>query len=470
MNQLIRQARDEKGFSQIILLSIIALLVLAGAGGLMLFPEKKTPSYEKTAQQEISPEDTTNPIEPPPSTAEPIQSPKPKPQPELKPKSTPPPPAQVTTPQIAPAPQPSFQPTAPAPQSPTSACKGRGIVNFTSPPMRIEEIGHILPIGLMSAGSGHITPTDHGYYHPPNWRPQEVEDVSKFKDILSPADGVITEIDSIGNRIGDYRMVIHHTCTFYTIYIHLRELSPKILGIIGKNTKGINTNIPVVAGEIIGRANGSDFSVHDEESTLKGFIVPEHYEVESWKIHTVDMFDHFLEPIKGQLLSKNVRQAEPRGGKIDYDVDGRLVGNWFQENTGGYRGGGYGGAEPYWTTHLTFAYDGIVPSLIVISMGNYDGKAKGFSVKGNLPDPANISVASGLLKYELVNAEYKTDTGQFWDRISFARVTSAVEDKFVEGVVLVQMFEDRKIKFETFPGRTTSEVNGFTSAAKIYER
>ena len=38
------------------------------------------------------------------------------------------------------------------------------------------------------------------------------------------------------------------------------------------------------------------------------------------------------------------------------------------------------------------------------------------------------------------------------------------------GVVLVQVLEDQKIKFETFPGKIASEVTGFTNAAKIYER
>ena len=84
--------------------------------------------------------------------------------------------------------------------------------------------------------------------------------------------------------------------------------------------------------------------------------MPEHYEAEAWKIHTDDMFAYFVEPIKSQLMAKNIRQKEPRAGKIDYDVDGKLVGNWFVENSGGYKGGGFG--ERYWSTHLAFVYDG----------------------------------------------------------------------------------------------------------------
>ncbi len=341
-------------------------------------------------------------------------------------------------------------------------CSGTGTVQFTSPPRKLEDIELIEPIGLMSGG--HVTPIDHGYYYPPNWNPRD--DPSKFSDVMAPADGVITEISLINNIRGDYRMLIHHTCTFYTIYIHLKELSPRISQITGEITRHTYPNIRVTAGETIGRANSFDFSVHDEEVTLSGFVVPGHY-TEPWKIHTVDMFDHFVEPIRSQLLAKNVRQAEPRGGKIDYDIDGRLVGNWFVENTGGYGGTGTG---DYWMGHLTFAYDGLEPSMVIISTGNYSNEAKQYAVKGNAPDPATISVASGLVKYELVSFDYVTSEGQIWNRISFAKITGSVRSDYAEGVILVQMIEDRKIKVEVFPGKTASEVNGFTNNAKIYER
>lgn len=373
---------------------------------------------------------------------------------EIVPKETPTS-SPVQMPSITPSPTPSPV------QTPSSGCKGTGVVSFTSPPMRIEDVGHIIPLGQMSGG--HVTPTDHGYYHPPNWKPQEIEDPSKFRDVLAPADGIITSINIVGNKRGDYRLEIQHTCTFHTIYIHVRELPPKILQITGEITREVRPNIPATAGEVIGRANGFDFSVHDDEVTLKGFIVPSHYDAESWKIHTVDMFAHFVEPLRAQLLAKNVRQAEPRSGKIDYDIDGKLVGNWFVENSGGY-----GGAEPYWTTHLSLTYNWLDPSLIIVSIGNFSGEARQFAVKGNSPDPAAVSTASGLVKYELVGFEYMTEGG-WWDRVSFAKISRAVESGQVSGVALVQMIEDRKIKFEVFPGKMASEVSGFSNPT-IYER
>ncbi|MEK6828223.1 MAG: hypothetical protein AABX78_02630, partial [Nanoarchaeota archaeon] len=128
---------------------------------------------------------------------------------------------------------------------------------------------------------------------------------------------------------------------------------------------------------------------------------------------------------------------------------------------------GYG----YWATHLSFAYDGLDPSLIIVSIGNYNGEAQQFAVKGNAPDPATISVRSGLVKYELVSFGYMTEEGKDWDRLSFAKISKAYGyDEQVGGVVLVQMLEDRKIKFEAFSGKIASQVSGFTENAKIYER
>lgn len=248
-------------------------------------------------------------------------------------------------------------------------CTGEGTVTFTSSPMRIEDIGIIEPIGLMIGG--HVTPIDHGYYYAKTMRSPYRNDTSLFVDILAPASGIVTSVQSMpseyaSSSIGDYRFIIYHTCSFYTIYIHVNQLSEKLRAIA--NTP--NT-VAVEAGEVIGKAPGFDFSVHNDEVTLLGFIVPKTYIAEPWKIHTVDMFDSFAEPVRTQLLDKNIRQKAPRGGKIDYDIDGKLVGNWFEENTNGYFGKTqYQRMPGYWSTHLAFAYDGLDPSLIIVSIGD----------------------------------------------------------------------------------------------------
>lgn len=347
-------------------------------------------------------------------------------------------------------------------------CEGEGKVKFTHSPMAISEIEMIQPIGLMIGG--HVTPIDHGYYSGKKWTSYSERKVEEFVDVFAPAAGIV-EVQTMpevyaSSAVGDYRLVIHHTCTFYTIYIHVNQISEKLQKVVGG--KGF---VKVEAGEIIGRAPGFDFSVHDEEVMLPGFVVPASYDAEPFKLHTVDMFDSFVEPLRTQLLARNVRQAVPRGGKIDYDIDGKLVGNWFEEGTNAYFGKEEFQRMPgYWQTHLAFAYDGLVPGQVVASLGDYEGEARQFGVRGNGPDPAKVGMNEGVVKYELVSYDYVTKEGGSWNRVRFAEVTDTKEMNEVLGTVVVQMVESRKIKFEVFPGKRASEVAGFSGKEKVYVR
>ena len=61
--------------------------------------------------------------------------------------------------------------------------------------------------------------------------------------------------------------------------------------------------------------------------------------------------------------------------------------------------------------------------------------------------------------------------GKNWDGQAFAKIKKAYgTDERTEGTVLVQMLEDRKIKFEVFPSKITSQVSVFTENAKFYTR
>ena len=186
-------------------------------------------------------------------------------------------------------------------------CEGKGTITFTHSPMKLEDLEIIQPMGLMIGG--HVIPIDHQYYFPYDWIPELKEE--NLKDVYTPADGVVTSIERMpeffntakGTNLGDYRLVIHHTCTFFTIYIHLRQLSPKLKDALGQKER-INTPIKVNAGELIGRTTSFDFSAHNEDIILQGFIVPNHYDGEPWKIHTVDPFDYFEQGLKEKLLAK----------------------------------------------------------------------------------------------------------------------------------------------------------------------
>ncbi len=363
-----------------------------------------------------------------------------------------------------------------APTTPTyrkNGCTGTGNVKFGSPPMKIDDIGLIVPMGAMIGG--HVTPIDHQYYQPADFK-----SLPDTYDVMAIGDGVIVSIglegkpvESNGPGYNKYRLVIMHTCTFYSIYNLLTSLSPRITAVTGeiKPASTAEVNIPVREGEIIGKIGGQtlDLSVNDDNVILKGFIMPEHYQSEPWKIHTVDPFDYFKEPVRSQLLAKNIREVQPLGGKIDYDIDGRLVGNWFKENTNGY---GAVERQRYWSTHLAIVYDHVDPTQIRVSLGDFNGSATQFGVKGNSPDPANVTVSTGLVKYDLVQFDYYLgDTGQGWDRFTYAKgLKSRNIGNTIFGVVLLQLIQDRKLKVEIFLGKTSSDVIGFSDAAMIYER
>ena len=362
-----------------------------------------------------------------------------------------------------------------APTTSPKGCSGTGSVELQSP-MNIEDIGVVIPMGEMVGG--HVTPIDHIYLQPTVFQ-SAPDTYNVYADASGIIRGIGVESANPENKHTKIRLTIYHTCDFYSIYNLLTSLSPRLQGITGNLGPGqyYNEPISVQQGEVMGKIGGQtlDLSVNYDRVTLKGFIVPEHYASESWKIHTVDPFDYFREPFRSQLLAKDIRQAEPRGGKIDYDIDGRLVGNWFAVG----RDGDTGSKDPYgyWKSQLSFVYDWVDPATILISIGNYGDIATlhnntdlQYAVKGNAPDPKDVSVASGLVKYELVGWSYATGAGAVWDRMSYQSGLHAVNQSTARGTVLVQMISERKIKFQAFPGKTASEVSGFTQAALMYER
>ncbi len=230
-------------------------------------------------------------------------------------------------------------------------------------------------------------------------------------------------------------------------------------------------NAPVSGGETIGfYGKNVDYNMVDEDLILQGFAIPGHYEGEEWKIHVPNMYEYFNEPVRSRLIEKSLRTKEPISGKIDYDIDGKLAGNWFLEGTEGYAGEGTG-KQRYWAGHLSIVYDALDPDRIVLSIAGYNGEdSRQFAVKGNSPDPSSIGIEDGVTKYELVRFDWVTNSGNYWDRISLVKDLITVPSDRVEGTVLVQMIDARKIKFEAFPGKTYDEVSGFTDNAKIYLR
>ena len=341
-------------------------------------------------------------------------------------------------------------------------CEGTK-TKFNYAPVNLDKTLVMLPRGLMVGD--HVTPVNHHYF-------QNFDNNEYDIEVYSTGKGYITNIGHMhdAEEGKDYHITIEYSCTIFSYYIYVSNLPEKIEKNAPSLHKSTNVRIPVEAGELIGYyKNNLDFNLIDKEVILTGFAVPEHYELEDYKTHIVpDTYEYFNEPVRSQLITKSIRTTEPISGKIDYDIDGKLVGNWFLEGTHGYSGNKL---EQYWEGHLSFVYDYINPERIVISIAGYNGEvSRQFGVKGNIPDPANVDINYGLVKYELVDYFHITTDGNHWDAKSLVKNLKTESNEMARGVLLIQMIENRKIKFEAFPGKTASQVNGFTENVKIYER
>jgi len=343
-------------------------------------------------------------------------------------------------------------------------------IMFDYPPFDLSKVVFIEPMGSMIGN--HVTPIDHQYYMALDHMLQDAAQI--IIDVYSPASGTVTQIQHMSSlpgddtiQIDDYRIVIQHTSSISSIYIHLDTLSEKIAAVAPPPGEYAGVDVAVGAGETIGYYSGTiDYNVVDEDIVLTGFVNPASYQVEPWKIHTPDPFDYFHETIKSQLIEKCLRTAKPEGGKIDYDIDGRLIGSWFKENTNGYAGLDQGN---YWVGHLSVVYNSIDPEHIIVSLGSYNNQPRQFGVKSNSPDPADVSVETGQILYELVDYDFY-DGEQVWDRESLVKGLKLRNSDFVQGVVLFQLIEDRKLKVEIFPYMTADGVGTFTENAMIYVR
>jgi hypothetical protein len=337
--------------------------------------------------------------------------------------------------------------------------------------MKSEDFAFYQPYGLMTGA--HVTPIDHGYFNPTIFN--SARDTYPVRAL---ADTRVVDIQHRTSPVGrgnpngrptdEYRLIFSYTCTFLSYYDLVTSLAGDVKTAYEKDN-GQNIDVQVKAGDVIGYIGGQtlDFAVWDTTKPLTGFIVPEHYQAEGWKIYTANPFDYMSDDLKALMISKDLRKVEPLQGKIDYDVDGKLIGTWFIEGTNGYAGT----TKPnYWISHLVFAPNFVDPTTFTISTGDFNGNAAQFGAKGNAPDPATVSVSTGLVKYDLVNQELQPADNRPWNSTTYAGNLKMKNQDNVLGCVLVQLSETRKLKEETFPGKACSTISTFDSAAKTYER
>lgn len=367
-------------------------------------------------------------------------------------------------------------------------CQKKSKVSFTASPIAPADITFIEPLGELK--QGHIIPGDHiGINHASSPASQPV-------GVYAPADGFIVGVEKhpytppagYPKTIQHYHVYMEHSCTLFTGLVHVTDFAPEILAASpelkqlhqAKTTqfKNIAPRIPVKAGQRIGATWSFELLgmvTVDLNVVNKGYLRPASYQAENWRVHSVAPFDYFVEPLQSQLLAKNPRTASPRGGKIDFDIDGRLVGNWFEQGSGGFRDVTKSPRQcgnfpcPYWEGHIAFVYDYIDPAQLRVSVGYNAGLARStpYGVKGNAPDFKNIGVADGLVKYELVGLK---DISRQRGYTSEDPLIEISDEANVLGTLLVQMIDKETTKVEIFPGTRKEAVRGFTGKARLYTR
>src|SRR3989344_3431853 len=338
-------------------------------------------------------------------------------------------------------------------------CEGSGTTKLNTFPLDPKDIKLITPMGRVQ--DSHVTPTDHQYIIPKGTKGGSiVTDEPKKYEIKAPTDGFIVNVELFKEPVesayrkepyaNNYLVVFEYSCEFYVRLIHIDTLSDKVNSQIKFDDPNsqhpyANPRIAVSEGEVIGTVgpHSFDFQIMDTTKKDENIINPEN--IDPWTSVTVDTFDYLTDSLKNELLPKNLRTKAPLGGKVGYDKEGTLLGNWFKV-----------GRDPnmrdeYWTQNLSVVYDHIDESQIRVSLGDFASFSKAFGVKGKSPDPKDVTKDSGAVKYELYKFDYLGSNGKVWDTISFVPGLMAKNDSELAGVVLFELQNDGKLKVETFP-------------------
>ena len=329
-------------------------------------------------------------------------------------------------------------------------------------------------VEFFGLGNMNVLPEDHGGFFTPREGWYEEPTIP----VYAPADGKITELiqdwyewlDPYGH---DLSITIKVSTTMTVSFGHMSDFAPVIWEAARELETGYavsnRVDIEVTAGQLlgyIGTQGALDWHIKDSDLELN-FVNPERYPL-PWIISGC-YHDYYREPLRSELFDITARTAEPRCGKIDYDVEGRIIGNWFWEDE----------VPEYafedYSTHLAIAYDEYYGNKITISDGiairpdsphsgdESTSASQKFWVKGNAPRPEDIGILQGMVKYEIIKRPYGSYS-------PFGNLPVDPVVRPVVGIFLVEMLDTDRIQIERFMNKTADEVDGFGSNARIYVR
>jgi hypothetical protein len=327
-----------------------------------------------------------------------------------------------------------------------------GHVTFQYLPMDLNQVHFYEPMGALD-----IFPKDHGgFMH------KELNSSAATLPIYALTDGQITQI---GERGVDYFIVVKYSTTISTKLGHVGQIADWVInkaGGIGDETYK-DVFIPVEAGDTIGyvcSCSSLDLGVHDVSLELS-YYYPELYGFEVR--YAADPLNYYDATLRSQLANKIFRTGEPKGGKVDYDVKGKLIGNWYLKTKR---------PENIFVNHFVIAYDHIYSSRVSLADGyakyveKNDIGAFRYWVKGNAPKPEDIGVGVRV-KYEgFVFVPWTFSGGTYHLR----DISNVDTDDEILATYLMELTGPEELKVEMFFGKNASQVTDFTANARTYVR
>ena len=297
-----------------------------------------------------------------------------------------------------------------------------GTLAFSASPVAPETIRFITPLGNLNP-PGHTTPTDHIYFYFAAPDAGETP-LGRRTAAFIPASGTISFL--IGGQSTESKVMVQVTSN---MWYYLDHVIPEIPVAVG--TK-------VTAGQRLGTtglAYALDLGVVNFDLRPAGIISPTRYTDET--NHGDAPMKYFDEPIRSQLYSRVQRLGGDLEGKFDFDVAGRLVGNWFY--------------EPGGAASMSFAYNTYDPSEVRIGIGGIPITGV-FAIAAGDPAPANVSVDTGIVRYTLTTS----------------RTGPPLTGNTPIGTLLVQMVTPQRIQVEFFQGALSSA--SFTGNSRFFIR
>jgi len=204
---------------------------------------------------------------------------------------------------------------------------------FKYAPIGKSKINYILSLGWIQP-SGHTIPTDHIYF----WFTHNSSDVLP---VFAPGGGVIHQIlDVPVLDVPECKVWVKMNDNFmyYLDHIVLHDT--------------LKEGSKVLAGQNIGTTGlgaSIDLGVIDYSLSID-FANPLRYNDEH--LHCGKPLTYFADSLKSVLYEKVDREGDDKDGKVNVDVKGKLVGNWFLDGPTFYTDGPDG-----WEKELSFAFD-----------------------------------------------------------------------------------------------------------------